>query len=874
VKHKLQGHTTLQGIPISIENKKGSVRRGTDDDGHEWRTKLQHHYGYIKRTEGADGEEVDVFIGPNRRAPNAYIISQNHPDGTYDEEKIMLGFDSEKDAKAAYFENYDRRDLIHSILEMPVETLKRQWGFRIPIKVRLKFEKARKPDPRQLSLFGAPPREADVEAHTRQVGGKRVRVKRHKRKTKGRKVAPKEAPTGKMPSHPLEWDSVKRRASRLAGPTGAIVTATGAHEPKWAWDRALNEWREGKIPKRTGKMVPEKKPEEPKPAKTKADPWHGTLDEESREQLFAAMRKLDAENQKLHERHRKLQPPSGTIGVGAADFDVWIQAYSIDEYLMALRAGKTPQEALKHAHDHRRLAIEKHNQKRTDYTWKRAESHGEEFLNRKAKMFEKELEDAKKKEEQKPLSHHQKDFLRRVGKLDDPAFVSPGDVPPGGYWKPSAGAADIAEDLAEEGYLKEMPGGTYGLTPKGYREAEEAAPSPKPKKKRGLTAFQQERQERAEEKARKLHARAESEWESSRKETEHIPMGQPILRGHHSERRHRAALRRSHSKARRSMETRAAAEAAERSADAAGAVISSDDPEAVEALTEKLEGMEKLREQYKKLNAAHRKGGWEAVAKLVGKERAAKIQAGLRFVPGRATKPIQPFQLTNLGANIRRVRERIEGLERKAAEPEQKPMEGKGYRVEEHKDDNRIRIFFDAKPPSGLRSVLKKNGWRWSPKAGAWQRQITENGRASARRMVEVFPEHMSKARLAGDRYAWAVAAVQSGHPRERRTLYAILSGREEIAKAIAPGTWKINDEAVELAGLKLFADSWHSVRQHWGFKRSLAERAFAVFRKALDPVEEFDKATELEALAWAASNLPEPDDRRTAFGALEDAIR
>lgn len=143
MKFRLQGHTTIQGVPIAIENKKGSVRRGTDADGHEWQTKMKHAYGFIKRTEGADGEEVDVFIGPDRDAPNAYIISQNNPDGTYDETKVMLGFRSKTAAKQGYFANYDRRDLLGSMLEMPVETLKMQWGFKMRVSERLPDDMAK-----------------------------------------------------------------------------------------------------------------------------------------------------------------------------------------------------------------------------------------------------------------------------------------------------------------------------------------------------------------------------------------------------------------------------------------------------------------------------------------------------------------------------------------------------------------------------------------------------------------------------------------------------------------------------------------------------------------------------------------------------------
>ena len=58
-----KGHLTLQGLDIALENPKGSTRSGTDQDGRPWQSTMAHDYGYIKRTQGADGDHVDVFIG-------------------------------------------------------------------------------------------------------------------------------------------------------------------------------------------------------------------------------------------------------------------------------------------------------------------------------------------------------------------------------------------------------------------------------------------------------------------------------------------------------------------------------------------------------------------------------------------------------------------------------------------------------------------------------------------------------------------------------------------------------------------------------------------------------------------------------------------
>lgn len=122
---ELQGHTEVQGLPIAIENRKGSVRKGTDADGNEWRTEMKFPYGYIKGSKGADGEGVDVYVGPNKSALTAYVVHQRDKDtGKYDEDKVMLGFDSKKDAKEAFLDHYDDPSFLGPISEVPVERLK------------------------------------------------------------------------------------------------------------------------------------------------------------------------------------------------------------------------------------------------------------------------------------------------------------------------------------------------------------------------------------------------------------------------------------------------------------------------------------------------------------------------------------------------------------------------------------------------------------------------------------------------------------------------------------------------------------------------------------------------------------------------------
>lgn len=105
-----KGHIRLSGLDISIENPQGSTRRGVDQDGTAWENELKSHYGYIRNTEGADGDHVDTFIKagtPLDYQGPVFVVDQRDPKtGAFDEHKVMLGFDSPEEANAAYHANY------------------------------------------------------------------------------------------------------------------------------------------------------------------------------------------------------------------------------------------------------------------------------------------------------------------------------------------------------------------------------------------------------------------------------------------------------------------------------------------------------------------------------------------------------------------------------------------------------------------------------------------------------------------------------------------------------------------------------------------------------------------------------------------------
>lgn len=102
------GHVKLFGFDVTVENPAGSVRRGTDPDGKEWEQTMNNTYGYIRGTEGVDGDHIDVFIGPNLQSDKVFIVDQlDTKTREFDEHKCMLGFDSIEEAQAAYLSNYE-----------------------------------------------------------------------------------------------------------------------------------------------------------------------------------------------------------------------------------------------------------------------------------------------------------------------------------------------------------------------------------------------------------------------------------------------------------------------------------------------------------------------------------------------------------------------------------------------------------------------------------------------------------------------------------------------------------------------------------------------------------------------------------------------
>ena len=105
-----KGHVQVGTFDITIENPKGSVRRGKDANGKEWESKMNNTYGYFRGTEGVDGDHIDVFLSNDIDGwdgRKVFVVDQYNPDGSFDEHKVMLGFNDVDDAKSDYLANYE-----------------------------------------------------------------------------------------------------------------------------------------------------------------------------------------------------------------------------------------------------------------------------------------------------------------------------------------------------------------------------------------------------------------------------------------------------------------------------------------------------------------------------------------------------------------------------------------------------------------------------------------------------------------------------------------------------------------------------------------------------------------------------------------------
>jgi len=249
---------------------------------------------------------------------------------------------------------------------------------------------------------------------------------------------------------------------------------------------------------------------------------------------------------------------------------------------------------------------------------------------------------------------------------------------------------------------------------------------------------QEARKERYLNSAEKAENRSSSLYEQSKRTVEHIPMGQPILVGHYSERGHRNTLARSYKQMSKSVEESNKADYYKQKAESVGtAGISSGDPTALEQLKEKLTTLETQREKMKAINKDFKQSkGDPGKMKLIPEDQRQKIIDMVEKAYSWEKQPYPSYSLTNLGAKIRNVKKRIASLE-KISTQETTEIIINGVKLLDNVEENRLQLFFDGKPEEEIRTKLKHGGFRWSRFNGCWQRHRSTQANWLAKSIVE-----------------------------------------------------------------------------------------------------------------------------------------
>jgi len=221
-----------------------------------------------------------------------------------------------------------------------------------------------------------------------------------------------------------------------------------------------------------------------------------------------------------------------------------------------------------------------------------------------------------------------------------------------------------------------------------------------------------------------------------------IPLGQPILVGHHSEGRDRRYRGRIEKKFRKSFELQDQAQDLARRAKAAenNKTVSSDDPDAVDKLREKVAKLRKNQEAMKAANSivrSKKKSDEEKIAELAELLHWTEQEAAGLLKPdfaGRAGFP--DYKTRNNSANIRRIEKRIVELEKRQTEETTECQVGE-VRIVRNVELNRLQVSFPEKPGRQTRERLRRHGFRWAPTIEAWQRHLSNGAEYDAKQCIK-----------------------------------------------------------------------------------------------------------------------------------------
>ncbi len=287
--------------------------------------------------------------------------------------------------------------------------------------------------------------------------------------------------------------------------------------------------------------------------------------------------------------------------------------------------------------------------------------------------------------------------------------------------------------VGEDGFAKHVA----DFPTQAEAEAHAASITEKTTRIEEYNARQEARRERYAELASKHAAASSNSMNAYQSIARMIPPGQPILVGHHSERRHRRDIARMDSNIKAAIQHDKTAEYYAKKAKNYGKHgISSDDPAAIDKLREKLADMEANREMWKSINAYWRKHKSFEGCPDVNEKIAVALRRAMTLHGEKNPVPFEPYHFSNLSANIRRVKDRIAALEKNAQRGDIE-TEKQAYTYREDTTENRAMFFFPGKPDDDTRAALKRAAFKWSPTRGAWIRQLNNNARYAAETVMK-----------------------------------------------------------------------------------------------------------------------------------------
>lgn len=672
------GRVKLAGMDISIENPKGSVRKGTDDDGKQWETEMQHHYGYIKGTVGYDKDHLDVFLtdGSEEQPGKAFVVDQDNPEtGEFDEHKVVIGPETKQEALEVYQANYEEGwQGAAGITEMPMDEFK-EWSLgNGPKNGRLSKEDITNGEEQQEKF----PKEEPQEEVSAEVQKGEVKAD--------------------LPSVDTETapSSTEGEASKKTTPIKNESSTETEQLQEVAADNASQEASQSSTDQET--VASENSDTQEAPLKIAEHGKDAILvqgDTKAHKTTIKAIgggiynkSKKGWQFSKKHEE--KVRGALGELVAPEPEGKPYEERGKRKLLLHVARAAdagtSTP-------------FVGASDNDRADNNWRSGQSSSDKNISEKESDVKATVEDA--------------------GEELGGARAKTEDVPYDLAYDAYRGISMSPEKRAKSEQLQyvENMKSEYSKLQKMVRNKEE----------------QQILDNEFERYRIKYLEKLKAKLQADSRTMSAMVTGPANFPTRSNQQKLKAADKRLnelfeyHNKAITAIKKKLRPELAP---------IKSSDVDAVSKLQKKLDEAIKAHDLMKAANAVIRSK--KDVDKKLGELGLSEKMIKEIQEPDYAGKAgFAAYALQNSNANIKRLRDRIKEVEKKQ-NTESSEHVFDGGAVELNTEDDRLRIIFDDKPDADLRSRLKSKGFRWSPKNNAWQRQITHAAKYAATDLVGV----------------------------------------------------------------------------------------------------------------------------------------